>query len=121
MESKRLLAILSELETNLAELERKQADTQSTPKFKSLETLISYHKELQALQQEQEILEKIRPVLTQEIERVLQREAQAMCKHKLTASNKETKKVVAQLKNVGHCTVEQSRALLQLSKINGGK
>ena len=119
--SRRLLTILSELETNLAELEQKQAEGQSTSKFKSLETLVNYHKEMQALQQEQEILEKIRPVLTREIELALQQEQAAMCRHKAAATSKEIRKAVAQFQKTENCSIEQTRVLMQLSRLNGGK
>ena len=118
MESKRLLAILNELDANLIELEQRQSAAQIT--FQSLETLIDYHKSLQELANEREILEKIRPQLIQTIEQQVQQEQAAMSQHKLAAGSKEIKKTVTRLQKTENCSVEQAQALLQLTKLKNG-
>lgn len=121
MESERLKKMLDDLDKKIAGLEQKERETQFVPDFGNLESLVKgyrkFLRERQAVADGLEILKQVRAVLVQSIIQAEQQEKKRATTIKLEEVSEDIKRVNSKVNSAPIGSPEQTRLLLQLSKL----
>lgn len=115
LESVRMKGIFAELESKQAEL--KKSALEHTQDFGSLEAMIARYQEVEDMVEQQECLEKLKPVLVEAIAQAEREEAAVARQSNKERLDKEIKKVTTALHKVQSCSPEQTALLQKLSQL----